>query len=226
MKTMSLRALGAAFSLATLLLAPGCGNSEIIDPVIEIPDKRSLVVMPFKDEGFPNGFMSPRGGELASLVARILKEKADFKVISMDRVLELYNDADPRALTAKQVAEKLNADYVLMGDVLQWQLQDPDMYGGLHRGNSTLEMSIYETSAAAADRTPKEAKELKGKGRLAVSHRRVTALFPQEYGTASYGTYEMSEKEIEAGLKNATALSVSWILVGHTKDEEKLASAK
>src|SRR4051812_22752097 len=111
---MTNRSFSALFALALPLLTFGCAGRDIIDPAVEIPDKRSLVVVPFRDEMFENGFDSPRGCELAARVTKILREKAEFRVKNVDVVIQLYDEGNPKRLTAKEVAEKTHADYVLM----------------------------------------------------------------------------------------------------------------
>jgi hypothetical protein len=118
-----------------------------------------------------------------------------------------------------------------MVDVIRFGTRDDDMTpNGLLRGSATFEVSVYETSDAAADRakSDKERDELPppGRGRLAVAKKHVEASFPREYGMAGYGTTEMSADQIEEGLKNESATRISWILVGHSKDEEKRAEGK
>ncbi len=215
------RSIGALIPLLSSLLVSACTNREIIDPALEVPNKRWVVVMPFKDGDFESGWDSPRGRELATLVTKELQKKGEFKVVPIDRVLELYTTCNPRELTAKQVAKRLDADYVLMGNVVQWQTRDEDMVSPIYKGKSTVEVSVYETAAAAAERIPDE--RTPTGGRLALSRNRASAIFPHEYGMER-GDPDLKEPEVEEGLKNSTATAVAWLLVAHTKDEEKLAS--
>jgi hypothetical protein len=227
---MKLHRLAAFAALLLPTFASGCKSGDIIDPVIEIPEKRVLVVVPFRDEQFDNGFNSPRGCDLAERVTKLLKGKAEFKVRSQDRVVALYDDNNPTALSARQVADKTNADYVLMGDVLKWRLKDEDMASPVFRGSCVIELSLYETASAAQERL-KDDKDrddvpVNGRGRLAFAKRRVTATFPHEYGLGDVGSYSMSEEQIDAGLLNSAATQVAWLFLAHTKDEEKLANSR
>lgn len=230
MRSIRSHAFVAVVSLLSCLVTPGCGDHDIIDPVLEIPEKRSLVVVPFRDEQFANGFESPRGCDLAESVMAMLRDKGEFRVLNKEKVLALYNENDPKTLTARDVAEKTGADYVLMGDVIHWGLRDDNTFGGLLRGSATIEVSIYETAAAAAERakTDKEKDDLPapGRGRIAIAKKRVNALFPREYGMADVGTYQMTEVQVEDGLKTAASQAVAWLLISHSKEEEKLAGGK
>jgi hypothetical protein len=222
--------LAAIAAVLLPLFSSGCKSGDIIDPVIEIPDKRVLVVVPFRDEQFDNGFNSPRGCELAERVTKLLKSKAEFKVRSQDVVISLYDDNNPTKLSARDVARLTKADYVLMGDVLKWRLKDDDMASPVYRGSCVMELSLYETADAAAERLKddkdKDDVPANGHGRLAFAKRRVTASFPHEYGLSDVGTYAMSEEQIDGGLTNSAAQQVSWLFLAHTKDEEKLIQGK
>jgi hypothetical protein len=222
--------LAAIAAVVLPLLSTGCKSADVIDPIIEIPDKRVLVVVPFRDEQFDNGFNSPRGCELAERVTKLLKGKAEFKVRSQDVVVALYDENNPTRLSAKEVARLCKADYVLMGDVLKWRLKDDDMASPVYRGSCVIELSLYETADAAQERL-KDDKDrddvpANGRGRLAFAKRRVTASFPHEYGLSDVGTYAMSEEQIDGGLTNSAAQQVSWLFLAHTKDEEKLVQGK
>ena len=222
--------LAAIAALVIPLSSSGCKSGDIIDPIIEIPDKRVLVVVPFRDEQFDTGFNSPRGCELAERVTKLLKGKSDFKVRSQDVVIGLYDDNNPTKLSARDVARLCKADYVLMGDVLKWRLKDDDMASPVYRGSCVIELSLYETADAAHERLKddpdKDDVPNNGRGRLAFAKRRVTASFPHEYGLSDVGTYAMSEEQIDGGLMNSAAQQVSWLFLGHTKDEEKLVQGK
>jgi hypothetical protein len=214
-----------------LVFTSGCGvDKDVIDPAIEIPTTRKLVVVPFRDQDYPNGFDSPRGCLIAEKITKLLKEKAEFGVKSQDFIIELYEQGNPTNMTAKEVAERTRCDYVLMGDVAQWSLQDEKSYGGLLHGTAIIDVSLYETAPAAQERL-KDSKDkddvpMPGRGRLAISHRRITANFPHEYGMNKIGVWDSTEAEIEQGLVLAAAQSVSWLLISHTKDEDKLAEGK
>lgn len=226
---MKIHRLASILAIVLPCLASGCGSGDIIDPAVEIPSQRKLVVMPFRDPEFDNGFDSPRGAELASRVTKLLKEKAEFHVKPVDVVLELYEGDNPRNLTAKEVAEKTGADYVLMGDVVRWRLADENTYG-LKRGSCSIDVTLYETHDAAMERlkndSDKEDLPKNGRGRLALAKRRVSAAFPQEYGMKDVGSYDMTDEQIETGLTNSAALQVAWLFIAHTKDEDKLAAGK
>jgi hypothetical protein len=227
---MKIHRLVALFALTLLsFTGTGCGafGGDIIDPAIEIPDSRYVVVVPFRDMNYDNGFDSPLGADLATRVTRFLKEKGDFKVRPIETVLELYQE-NPRNLTAKEVAEKTGADYVVMGDVLKWRHADENTFG-LKRGSSTIDISVYETASAAMERLSggdKEDLPKNGRGRLALAKRRVASAFPQEYGMKEYGSTDMSDDQIESGLLNTSALQIAWLLVPHTKDEDRLMGGK
>jgi hypothetical protein len=223
------------------LCLTACGEFEVVDPPLEISDKRTLAVVPFRDSEFANGFDSPRGKELAEIVRNRIQSKADFTVLPMKDVYAVYESADeghasdehaerapPRA---RELAQRLHCDYVLMADVVHWGTKDDDMIpGGLLRGSASIDVSIYETSEAAQDRvkSDKDRDELPppGKGRLALAKKRVEASFPREYGMAKYGTTDMTPEQIEDGLKNETATRIAWLVVSHSKDEEKKAEGK
>lgn len=221
--------LGAV--LASALVSSGCANHDIIDPVVDIPEQRSVVVVPFQDNDFRNGFDSPRGCELATRVTKILKEKAEFRVKPIDCVLALYNDQNPTALSAPEVAQKTGADYVLMGHVLKWQLRDPNTIG-LYRGSSVIELTLWESAESAKDRL-KDDKVISdlphsGPGYKAFVKQRVQALFPREYGMSDIGVSDMgmTEEQVDEGLVNSSAQQCAWVLLAHTKDEDKLSQGK
>ncbi len=220
----------AAIAAVLPLFSSGCKSGDIIDPAIEIPDKRVLVVVPFSDTEYGNGFNSPRGCDLAERVTKLLKSKAEFKVRPQDSVIALYDENNPTKLSARDVARLCKADYVLMGAVVDWRLKDANMASPVFRGSCVIELSLYETAKAAEERLKddkdKDDVPTNGHGRLAFAKRRVTASFPHEYGLNDVGSYSMSEEQIEGGLMNAAAQQVSWLLLAHTKDEEKLVGGR
>jgi hypothetical protein len=227
MSTRNLRRACAVVALALPLLTSGCGDKDIIDPSFEVPEKRSLVVIPFEDMG-QNGFLSDRGANLSVLVAEALKAKHEFAVVSKEKVLQLYNEGDPRTLTAAQVAQKTGADYVLMGSILRWQTHDPKFSSSLWRGDATVEITLYETGDAAAERLGNDKKKgEESAANLPIQKKRVSAFYPHEYGTPE-GSYdiEMSEEKIDAGLRARTAQEISWLLIPHSKDEDHLAKGR
>jgi TolB-like protein len=229
-KTRTRRATAAVASLVLGALA-GCFGSDkdIIDPVVEIPSKRSVVVVPFEDQG-QNGFLSERGGTLSLLIADALKAKGEFNVIAKEKVLALYDtEQDPRSLSAAQVAQKTGADYVLMGSIVRWSLREANMVGVI-RGDATVEVTLFETADAAADRLGTEKKKKgdePGTSNLPIAHKRVSAFYPHEYGQP-FGSddMDMTEDKVDAGLRVRTAQEIAWLLVGHTKDEDHLAKGK
>src|SRR5262249_34986215 len=159
------------------------------DPILEIPSDRSLVVVPFKDEDFQNGFDSPRGTELAGRVAKTLAEKADFKVTPTDRIMEIYDSSNPRELTSQEIADKTGADYVMRGDVLMFRTRDPGSVNAL-RGTAVIAVSIYETPKAAKKDKPDAPMPKKGR---VVRVTEVSANFPNEYGLEHEGVWEIGE---------------------------------
>lgn len=222
MKTTALRSMLRTLPLlAMLALGGGCGSSDIIDPIIEIPPERSLVVVPFKDEDFQNGWDSPRGTELAGRVTKNLAEKAEFKVTPLERAMEIYDSTNPRELTSQEIAEKTGADYVLRGDVLLFRTRDPGAVNAL-RGTAIIAVSIYETPKAAKKANPDA--PLPKKGRI-VRTTEVSATFPNEYGLEKEGVWEIGEHTAEwiaTGLKATAARAVAQLLYGHTKEEAHL----
>jgi hypothetical protein len=225
MKTQTLLAL-----LSLLVVTQGCARDNLT-PIIEIPRHRALIVMPFHTDQAPNGFDSDRGTELAERLIKLLKEKAEFRVKGVQVVLDIYNDPtlDTDTLTAKQIAEITSADYVLMGDVVSWRHADPDTIG-LKRGSSSIDVTLYETAAAAQERIGSPRDDLlatnDGRGVLALRKHRVSTCFPQEYGMSEVGSPDFSDEQIESGLLTASALQVAWLLVPHSKNEQKLAAGK
>ena len=224
MKKILSRALGALVPLALLVLAPGCGSNDIIDPIYEIPSERSLVVVPFKAEGFEKGYDSPLGIELADRVTKNLQGKAEFKVKPQDELLALFDQqGDARQLGAREIAEKTGADYVLLGDVRSWQLRDPGSVN-LLRGTSAVTLILFESPRAAAEKGDKGAGAKKGR---IVRTTEVTALYPNEYGLDGVGVGDFGGdgvRVIETGLKTRTAKAIAELLYPHTKEEQRLAA--
>jgi hypothetical protein len=225
----------AAFTLMSSLAATttGCGDHDIIDPAIEIPKECSVVVVPFKDEDSASGFDSILGTDLAQKVTAIFRTKDEFRVKSLKSFLaKLYQDGnpDPAKLTVKAVADMTKADYVVTGTILRWALHDEKMFSpDVLRGTSIVSITIYETARATALRLGDKADKdeiVAGHGINAVEDRPVNALFPHDFGLGDFGSYTLTRDEVEAGLRNSTALHISWLLLSHTKDEEKLTGGK
>jgi TolB-like protein len=211
----------------------GCSDHDIIDPAIEVPKDCSVVVVPFKDEDSESGFESQLGQDLARKVTAIFKTKDEFRVKSLRAVLDkLYQDgnADPAKLTVKEVANLTKADYVVTGTIVRWALHDEKMFSpDVLRGTSIVSVTIYETARATALRLGDKADKdeiVAGHGINAVEERPVNALFPHDFGMGDFGSYTLTKDEVELGLRNATALHISWLLLSHTKDEEKLTGAR
>jgi hypothetical protein len=224
----------AFFALLPLFCLAGCGEFEVVDPAFQIEEKQSVAVVPFRDTMFTNGWESPLGCELAGNVTRKLRDAGEFQVVNKDRVSVLYNPSDANAGEppgAREIAAKTKADYVLMAEVVHWQTKDDGMNdGGLLRGMAIIDVSLFETYDAAVLRakSDKDKQELPppGKGRLVLAKKRVQAVFPRDYGMAGFGTTTMTPEEVEDGLKLAAAQQVAWVLLSHTKDEEKKAEGK
>jgi hypothetical protein len=212
--------------LSLLPLAACFADKEIIDPKIDIPEKCKLIVVPFEDLG-QNGFLSERGSSLSLLVAEALKAKAEFRILPKEKVLQLYdNDEDPRSFSAAKVAQRTGADYVLMGSITRWTLTEPKTFG-LVRGDSTVEVTLYETSSAATERLGKVSKSDESQANLPLHKHKVSCFFPHEYGQP-FGSDEldMTPEKVDAGLRARTAQEIAWLLLPHTKEEDHLANGR
>jgi hypothetical protein len=220
-----MRSREVLFSLA-LAFAVGCGSQDIIDPIYEIDDDHTLVVVPFSERDIPNGWESPRGADLATRVTKILGKRAEFQVKPVEALLPLYDDRNPRELSPAEIAEKVGADYVLTGHLKLWQLRDRGAVNAL-RGTSLVEVFIYESPALAAKKREKEKNPTRDRVAKAVAQAEVSGLYPSEYGLERYGEWDFGdeqEERIEEGLRSASAKRVSELLYGHTKEEAALGS--
>jgi hypothetical protein len=212
--------------LAILALGSGCATDDIIDPIYEFPSNTSVIVIPFKDEDFQNGFDSPRGTALAQRVTKLLEQHGECKVVPIEKAMELYDTANPRDLTSQEICEKTGADYVVRGEVLVFRHRDPGAVNAL-RGTSSVGVTLFE-SAKAARQKAKDGDKVSDhallKGRI-VRTSEVSTVFPNEYGLTEEGVWEIGDHNaywIEKGLMARTSTAVAELFYGHVKEESHL----
>src|SRR4051794_40652525 len=92
MRKLVSRAFCALVPLAISVLATGCGD--VVDPPLEISEKRTVAVVPFRDPQFENGWDSPLGREIAANVTKKLRDKGEFQVVGKDKIFALFNSDD------------------------------------------------------------------------------------------------------------------------------------
>jgi hypothetical protein len=213
--------LRAVLAVACLVALSGCGvfGDDIIDPIVTIPSEKTLVVVPFKDEDFRDYCQSPRGADLALRVSKILEGKAECKVKPIEEVIALFDDKNPRELSLQEIADKVDADYLFLGDVRTWRTQDPGAINLLH-GTSVIDIQIFERYV----KPEKGAPEPKNKKGRVVRSAEVSANFPNEYGMGDVGEPSVghTHEEVDLGLRAVTARRVAQLMYGHTKDEAHL----
>jgi hypothetical protein len=106
----------AAACLALAALLAGCATAQF-ERVHPIEREQRLVVVPFQDPGVSSRWDSPRSHALGRQTTEILAERAAFQVVPYDRLLELARTDDVTRLGLRELATRLDADFVLVGDV-------------------------------------------------------------------------------------------------------------
>lgn len=207
-------------ALVFLALTSGCSafGDDIIDPIYPFKSEDKLVVVPFKDEDFRGFCESARGADLALRVTKILEGKAECKVLPIEEVIALFDEKNPRDLSPQEIADKIGADYLVLGDVHLWRTADPGAIN-LLRGTSSVEVSIFERY-----KKPKEGPEPKNKKGRLVRTAEISGLYPNEYGMEETGvpTVGHDAQQIDLGLRNVTARRIAELFYGHSKEEARL----
>jgi hypothetical protein len=216
--------------IALVLLLAGCAMPDV-EPVHEIKDRESVVVMPFKDPDFPDRWASPRGHDLAARTTQALLQRCDFKTREYEQVLELAQGGDARRLGPGEVAARTHSDYVLVCDVVQFDLRDP-LSINIQQGTSRVRVRLYQTDTHRGsdarererDRAQDEARERAGLPPLVddtgvrfIREDEVVAKFPTDFHE-QYGEIFLRPEDIQAGLIVATANKVAQLYYEHPQD--------
>jgi len=223
--------------------------------VWEIDDDEYVVIYPFKDYDYPTAWDSAKGHDLAMRVTEHLNAYGDFNVVPYGSVLELLiappvepkesdGDArgdqkhplgiDVRELTPRKLGELTAADYVLVCNILKWEIQDPKNIN-MTRGTATAEVRLFklakgkteieqaEMDAERARRIDQARTErglaplgepLLGGWFIGARNVMVTAHFPTDY-LNQYGEIFLEPELVRQGLLKELAKKVSYLLYEH-----------
>lgn len=130
-------------ALCAALLA-GCSSNDLIEPAFNVIGK-TMVVVPFKTT-YDGHFDSEAGTKLAKDITNQVMINADeeeLTMISAKALLNLESELDVRALSWEQLAAELDADYVVVGEIIELRTRSINDIGML-RGRLKLEYSVYD----------------------------------------------------------------------------------
>ncbi len=186
-----------------LLPTAGCSLfSDDIEPIYEIDDDAFVVVHPFADADFDSPWQSDKGHRLAQLTTEQLAANADFRVVPYDDVMLLMHapvnpesgapGLDVTTLTPAQLAELTGADYVIMGDILHFELQDPRAVA-LHQASGRADVRLFKVAKSAEDRA-KASKRSERQERIRKAYRDVDLVEP---GETYYGGSFVAQGRVE-----------------------------
>lgn len=203
----------AALALAagSWLLA-GCSDLETIEAEVE-PDAHRMVVMPMKDR-LQYHFDSQRGIGLARLVTeRILSERKKQGDDAMDviafeeleeQVAKLHTD--PKDMKPEDVGRMVKADYVLVGNIENFEPKIPGDVGFM-RGRATVSFKVVDVA----------------KPTRPVFSKKVDVKFPEESRTSSgvLQTADADVAQIEAGLMELLAKKIGEVFYPHEEKKDR-----
>lgn len=220
-----------AACLAVLALS-GCSANEI-EPVYLIDPEDYCVVMPFKDPDFSSRWDSPRSHDMGQRTTLVLSERAEFKVRPYDEVINLFQAEDVKKLGPRDVAALTRADYVLVCDVEQFDLQNDVI--NLGRGRARAKVRLFKVERRTPEEEAKEAERAKERQAAAdragiplgstdtggryVREDTIEAVFPSDYHN-DYGRLDLKAAEIQEGLMGVISRKVAKLY--YTHDEEKI----
>jgi hypothetical protein len=220
-----------------LLLLPlaGC-QAALVPPVHEIEDDQSMVVIPFADPDFPDRWQSPRGHDLAMRTTEMLGQSVDFRICSYDKVLGLAGKPDASRLRPGDIAAQTNSDYVLICQVVQFQLRDP-LNINMKQGLARVKVRLYQADAPkeshdARDRQRDDEQEAARtrlhlapmgaeRGARFVREDEVEAKWPTDF-LDQYGEINLEDEQIQAELIVATARKIAKLYTEHEREHESI----
>lgn len=199
MTTSYLRPLLLALAL---LPTAGCGLfSDDVKPIYEIDDDDIVVVHPFSDPDFDSAWDSQTGHELARRTTEVLSDNAPFVVVPYDEVALLMHapaaddgiGLDVRTLTPAKLAELTGADYVVMADILSFQLRDPRSVA-LHQASGFVDVKLFKLARSSKEKRD-AAKDNERRARIRAAYARHNIDDPRE---TVYGGKMVAGARIEA----------------------------
>jgi hypothetical protein len=145
--------LHAVAALALGAALTGCLSDPIIDPVVDIDD-RKLLILPFSDAHFAR-YDSGRGNVLAKRIADSLAEKRRVQgeddvidVVRFEELVTAVRDVDPRELEPREVASRTRSDYVLVGEIEKYETRRKGDVGVI-RGTAAVVFDVIDVSTQA-----------------------------------------------------------------------------
>lgn len=224
---------GLVFFLLLVAL-PGC-QADLVAPVHDIDSDQSMVVIPFSDPDFPDRWQSPRGHDLAMRTTEALGGSVDFQVRPYERVLELAGTPDPGRLRPGDIAARTGSDFVLVCEVVQFQLKDP-LSINIAQGTARVKVRLYEADA------PRESHDERDRQRDADQERvrrerdlaplgpergarflredEVVARWPSDFHD-QYGDVFLEPERIQAELVVATARKIARLYYEHEREHHQ-----
>ena len=164
---------------------------------------------------------------------RVLTERAEFKVRPYDEVINLFQAEDVKKLGPRDVAALTRADYVLVCDVEQFDLQNDVI--NLGRGRARAKVRLFKVERRTPDEEAREAERAKERQAAAdragiplgstdtggryVREDTIEAVFPSDYHN-DYGRLDLKAAEIQEGLMGVISRKVAKLY--YTHDEEKI----
>lgn len=138
----------AAVCLPALI---GCPISNLVSPDMRTVERevnldgKTVTVIPFKDQRQPY-FESADGMDLAQAVsAQFRMHVPTTRVVSPQPIREKYEPLELEKVGVDKLGEATGAQLILVGDIKQFTVQDPNSIGVL-RGTCQVDLLLFDTA--------------------------------------------------------------------------------
>lgn len=189
--------------LCLLVPTAGCMGDNIVDPAMPIEDHR-LLVLPFRDPLFDR-YDSRVGIALAQQLSTVLQARHNndtddaIETVAFNAFTNAVRDVDPRTLSHAQLAARVKADRVLVGELTTYSTRNKTDIAIL-RGKATVRLDVLDGKTEAT----------------LFSHEFSVAYPPDDlYSMGMVPTTEGGEAQIERGLVREIARSVADLFSYH-----------
>lgn len=162
---------------------------------------KKIAVIPFRRQDEDLYFLESKvGDEISVVVAQlIMKEAINTKVADPTPAFDMVRDKNPETIKWGDVAKKLKADYVIVGNILVYRARDPKRHVNCYRGEMAVQVTVWDADNAMVLMETVATEYPSGKFRAPV-----------------LDTFSTTEAEVLARLRARAALWIARLFYDHT----------
>lgn len=192
--------------ILALVVFSGCifGGGHDIEARVRTEGKK-IAVIPFRRQDEELYFLESKVGDKISVVVAqlIMKEAINTKVADPTPAFDMVRDKNPEKIKWGEVAKKLEADYVIVGNILTYRARDPKRHVNCYRGEMAVQVTVWDQDNAM------------------VLMETATAEYPSgKYSAPVVDIFSTTEEEVLARLRAKTALRIARFFFDHTPSKE------